>query len=256
MNDDLVLYETDGPVATIVLNRPEARNALNERLRAQIRKALQVAADDPDIRAIVLRGEGEAFCAGADINELKDRKLPAAAWAPDRLDTYLEGCPKPIVAALHGYTLGGGFEMSLACTLRVASNDLVAGLPEIKLGIFPGLGGTQRLTRMVGESIALSLILTGRTFGASEAERWGLVTRVVAVDELRDAAMDIAATLARRPPVALRAATDAVRFGAAMSRQDGIEFERKLFGVVCGTDDKREGVDAWLNKRQPQFRGE
>ena len=247
--------ERRGAVLRLSLNRPEAKNALNRAMRSELRSALLQAEADPDVRVVLLTGEGDSFCAGADIRELGERTMLGSAWAPDRLDTVIEELSKPVVAAVHGYTLGGGFELILACTLRIAADDFKGGFPEIKLGIFPALGATQRLPRMVGESVALSLILTGRIIDAEEAGRLGLFTRVVPPGELLSGAWELAAMLARRPPVAMRAAVEAVRRSLDLSRRDGLDFERRLFGIVCGTADKNEGVAAWLEKREPQFSG-
>lgn len=256
MSEPTVFARTQGAVLELSLNRPEHRNALNTAVRSQLREHIAEATLKDSIRAIVIRGEGDHFCAGADIHELAERRLPSAAWAPDRLDVVLEQCGMPVVVAMQGYALGGGLELSLAGTMRIIADNFIGGLPEIKLGIFPALGGTQRLPRMVGESRALSLILTGRTFDASEAERWGIATLCVPANDLRDEALALADKLAQRPPIAVRAATEAVRTGLGMSRGDGLEFERKLFGIVCASDDKDEGVSAWMQKRDPEFKGQ
>lgn len=255
MTDEMLHIDRQPPIFHISFNRPEARNALNEDLRRALREALNAAEADSEARCVLLTGEGPDFCAGADIKQLGQRTMLGSAWAADRLDTLVESLSKPVVAALHGNTLGGGFELSLACTMRLAASDLRVGLPEIKLGVFPALGATQRLPRIIGEAIALDLILTGRTIDADQALRWGIVSKVVPTGELRAAAWELALVLARRPPIAMRVATDAVRRSSDMSRSDGIEFERRLFGLVCGTEDKSEGVTAWIEKRSPEFRG-
>jgi len=252
---DHLRTETHDAVALISLNRTSAKNALNEALRSDIRRACQLAERDDAIRAIVFTGEGDSFCAGADIVELKDRTMLRATWSPDRIDTLVEGLGKPVVGALHGHVLGGGFELALAFTMRIAADNFRGALPEIKLGVFPGLGGTQRLPRMIGEARALDLILTGRTIDAAEALALGLVTAVVPLAELRERALDIARKLASGPPIATRVVIETVRRAADLGRSEGLDYERRLLGVVCGTQDKEEGVAAWLEKRRPVFKG-
>lgn len=250
-----LLIERSGAVALISLNRPEAKNALNEALRAEIRHACQAAELDDGIRAIVFAGEGDSFCAGADIGELQARTMLKAAWAPDRVDVVLEDLSKPVVGALQGHVLGGGFELSLAFTLRIAADNFRGALPEIKLGVFPGLGGTQRLPRMVGEARALDIILTGRMIEAAEALQLGLVSAVVPLSELREQALRLARRLADGPPIATRIIIEAVRRASDLGRLEGLDYERRLLGIVCGTQDKQEGVTAWLEKRRPAFTG-
>lgn len=251
----LVRVTTQDSVAQISLNRASAKNALNEALRTELLIALHSAEQDPNVRCVLIKGEGRDFCAGADINELKARTALSAAWAPVRLDCVIESMTKPVVAALQGYTLGGGLELALACTIRLASSDFRGGFPEVKLGVFPGLGGTQRLPRIAGEARALELILTGRLIDADEALRIGLVSRVTSLDELPATAMKLARELSAGPPVAIRAIIEGVRRASDLSRSDGLDYERRLFGLVCATRDKEEGIQAWLEKRSPQFSG-
>lgn len=252
---DHLRTERHDAVAVISLNRTKAKNALNEALRSDIRRACRAAEEDDGIRAIVFTGEGDSFCAGADIAELKERTMLRATWAPDRIDTIVEGLGKPVVGALHGHVLGGGFELALAFTMRIAADNFRGALPEIKLGVFPGLGGTQRLPRMIGEARALDLILTGRTIDAAEALALGLVCAVVPLAELRERALDLAQKLASGPPIATRVVIETVRRAADLGRSEGLDYERRLLGVVCGTQDKEEGVAAWLEKRRPVFKG-
>lgn len=254
-SSELVVVEKRGAVARISLNRPDARNALNTQLRAELGSALRAAGKDPEVRAILLTGEGEDFCAGADIYELERRGVLDSAWADERLDAIVENLAKPVVVELRGYTLGGGMELTLACTARIAAGDLQWGFPEIRLGIFPALGATQRLPRIVGEGRALDLILTGRRTSAEEALDWGVVTSVAPVDEIRDRSWEYAERLAKLPPIALRVATESVRKSFDLSLRDGIDLERRLFGLVCGTEDKQEGVRAWIERRRPEFTG-
>lgn len=245
----------EGAVQVLTLDRPDANNALCEPLRQEIIAALREAEADPEVRAILVTANGRNFCAGADIRELDQRTTLAATWAPQRLDVMVENVSKPIVAALHGHVLGGGLELSLAFTIRLAASNLKAGFPEVKLGIFPALGGTQRLPRLVGEGRAMELLLTGRTIDADEALRIGLVTEVVALDQLHARALALATTLAAGPPVAMRVIIEATRRASDLGRNEGLDYERRLFGVVCSTEDKAEGVRAWLEKRPPVFTG-
>lgn len=252
----LVQAETQAGVRRLWLNRPDARNALNTAMRQALQAALLDAEADPEVRCILVMGRGANFCAGADIQELAARTMLSSSWAPDRLDSLIEGLSKPVVGALHGYALGGGMEMALAFTLRIAREDFQGGFPEVKLGVFPALGGTQRLPRLVGEARAMELMLTGRRFDAQEALAMGLVARVVPASSFDDDAMSLARGIAEGPPVAIRAIVEGVRRAGDLSRRDGLDYERKLFGIVCGTADKQEGTRAWIEKRKPTFTGQ
>ena len=196
-----------------------------------------------------------ASAPAADIASCKARTLLQATWAPDRIDLAIEASSKPVIGALHGYAFGGGLELALAFTMRIAADNLKCGLPEIKLGVFPGLGGTQRLPRIVGEGRALDIILTGRTIEAQEALALGLVTRVVPASELRQAALELARRLGDGPPIATRVVIESVRRASDLGRGEGLDYERRLFGTVCATEDKQEGIAAWLEKRKPNFTG-
>ena len=251
----MLLTEKNGSVAVISLNRTDARNALGREIRAELRDALLSAEADSAIRAVLIAGEGDGFCAGGDIEDLQKRSMLDASWSPERVDVVVESMSKPVVGALHGFTLGGGLELALAFTLRIGADNLRCGFPEIKLGIFPGMGGTQRLPRLVGEAHALDLVLTGRSIDADEALKLGLITRIVPLASLRAEALKIAQRLADGPPVATRVVIDAIRRAADLARTDGLDYERKLFGIVCGTEDKAEGIAAWFDKRRPQFKG-
>ena len=251
----LVLVNRGDGVAHISLNRPDSRNALNTEMRGALKDALLEAERDEQIRAILLTGEGKHFCAGADIRQLGTRTTLSSSWAPDRLDTVVEALSKPVVGALQGYVLGGGMELSLTFTIRLAGDNFQGGFPEVKLGVFPALGGTQRLPRLVGEARALELMLTGRMFDATEALQLGLVTEVVAVDQLTERGLQLARELANGPPIAMRAIVECVRRASDLSLRDGLDYERRLFGIVCGTEDKAEGISAWLEKRKPKFTG-
>jgi enoyl-CoA hydratase/carnithine racemase len=253
---DLLLSERHDAVALISINRPASKNALNEAVRADIRRACAAAESDSSIRAILFTGEGDSFCAGADIAELQARTMLSATWAPDRIDLAIENMSKPVIGALHGNVLGGGFELALTFSIRVAADNFRGAFPEIKLGVFPGLGGTQRLPRIVGEGRALDLILTGRAIDANEALAFGLVSAVVPVAQLREHALRLATRLAGGPPVATRVVIESVRRASDLGRSEGLDYERRLLGIVCGTEDKQEGVAAWLEKRRPQFKGQ
>jgi enoyl-CoA hydratase/carnithine racemase len=251
----MLLAARHGSVAVISLNRVSARNALDGTMRAELRDAFAAAERDAGIRAVLVTAEGDGFCAGGDIRDLQARTAVDAAWSPERIDVAVEQLSKPVVGALHGYVLGGGLELALAFTLRIGADNLRCALPEIELGIFPALGGTQRLPRLIGEARALDLILTGRTVEASEALALGLVTRVVPVGELRTEALKLAQRLADGPPIATRVAIEAVRRASDLGRHEGLDYERRLFGLVCSTEDKSEGIAAWRDKRRPKFTG-
>jgi enoyl-CoA hydratase len=252
---EFIRTEQVGAVACILLNRPQARNALNASIRAELRASFSEAEANPSVRAVLVAGEGESFCAGADIKELEARTALGSSWAADRLDTVVESMSKPVVGALQGYTLGGGLELALSFAVRIGADNLKAGFPEIKLGVFPALGGTQRLPRLVGEGRAIELMLTGRIVDANEALRLGLVTEVVPAANLRQYALDFARRLAAGPPVATRVIIEAARRASDLGRSEGLDYERRLFGIVCATSDKQEGVRAWLEKRPPKFTG-
>jgi enoyl-CoA hydratase len=250
-----LLAAREGSVAVVSLNRPAARNALDTVMRAELRDAFAAASRDASIRAVLVTAEGEAFCAGGDIHDLQGRGMLDAAWSPDRIDVAVEQLGKPVVGALHGHVIGGGLEFALAFTLRIGADNLRCALPEIELGIFPGLGGTQRLPRLLGEARALDLILTGRAVDAREALALGLVTRLVALADLRAEAVQVAQRLADGPPIATRVIIEAVRRASDLTRAEGLDYERRLFGLVCGTEDKNEGIAAWREKRRPIFSG-
>jgi enoyl-CoA hydratase len=259
MSPPLVRVEIQQRVATLTLDRPDRLNALNRALLDELGQALERLAADPAAGALVLTGAGErAFAAGADVTEIAELG-PAAALefsrAGQRLFTRLERLGKPSVAAVRGFALGGGLELALACTLRVAAEDARLGLPEVKLGIIPGYGGTQRLTRLLGPGRALEIILTGEPVEAREALRLGMVNRVVAAVELLPEARRLAAQLAQRAPLALRYASEAVLGGSGDALDQGLEREAHLFALACASEDMREGVRAFLDKRPPRFGG-
>lgn len=254
-----VLYEVKDRIARLTIHRPERLNALDRATVREIDRAVQAADADPAVGALILTGTGEkAFVAGADIHELASQtpiEGEAFARAGQSVLSRLEAMGKPSIAAVNGYALGGGLELALACTLRVASESARLGLPEVSLGIIPGYGGTQRLARLVGRGRALEMILTGEPIEAREAHRIGLVNRVVPAAELLEAAEALACTLLSRGPMALRYALQAVREGLEMTQAEGLGLEAALFGLTCATDDMREGTRAFVEKRKPVFRG-
>ena len=258
MSDVLKLERLEGRVALLTFNRPEKMNALNGEVRCALVGALDELRDDEDVRVVVLTGAGDkAFIAGADIGEFKDARAVEQYRSMQEGNIYsaLEEFPKPVIAMINGYCLGGGCELAMACDIRVASARARLGQPEINLGIIPGGGGTQRLPRLVGEGRAMRLILTGEMIQADEAERMGLVEKVYEPDALREQTLAMARTIASRSPIALQAAKETILAARRMPLDEGLKFERAWFGLLFSTDDKNEGVDAFLNKREPEFQG-
>jgi enoyl-CoA hydratase len=259
MSDAPVLYEVADHVATITLNRPEVRNAMNTPLREAMSERFTALAADDDVRVIVVTGAGDkAFSAGADIREFVEPLVPTQFREQRRrLDfrQVMDRCPQPIIAAIRGIALGGGLELALACDIRIAGDDALLGLTEVNLAIIPGGGGTQRLPRLVGRGKALEMILTGQRIGAAEALRIGLVERVVPAAEVMNAARDLARELAGRAPVAMRYAKEAVVKGLGMSLDDGLRLEGDLSTLLRTTEDRLEGARAFLEKRKPNWKG-
>src|SRR3989449_2963736 len=252
-----VLVEREEPIAVVRLNRPEVLNALNEELLGELGVALGRLDEDDGIRCIVLTGSERAFAAGADIKENFVAATPVTMLKQD-LTTRWEAIRKirtPIVAAVSGYALGGGCELAMICDIIVASETAQFGQPEINLGIIPGAGGTQRLTRTVGKYRANELILTGRRIKADEAKAIGLVAQVYPAASWLEDAKALARTIAEKPPVAARLATEAVDLAGDSPPDAGLEFERKAFYLLFATEDKKEGVDAFVNKRKAIFKG-
>ena len=256
---DNLLLERDGAVATVTVNRPKVLNALNAQTLDELRRAMLELGRDAAIRVVILTGAGDkSFVAGADINELA-LQTPVSgrehARAGQHVFDIIENLGKPVIAAINGYALGGGCELAMACTLRVAADHAKLGQPEINLGLLPGYAGTQRLPRLVGKGRALEMLLTGAPVGAIEAERIGLVNRVVPGTELASTVKALAATLAAQAPVAMRYIIDAVNTGLEMPFAEAAVHEATLFGLVAATDDMREGTRAFLEKRKPTFTG-
>ena len=256
--EQLVLQETRGPVRVLTLNRPDKRNALNGPLRCALLGALDAAARDTAIRAIVLTGAGDkAFVAGADIGEFEGRS-PVDQYRVMKQPTVfdaVERIAKPVVAAINGFCLGGGMELALACDIRIASTGARFGQPEVNLGIIPGGGGTQRLPRIVGLGAALRMILTGDLIDAGEAQRLRLVEEVVAPEALLPRAIAIAEMIAAKSPVAVAAAKEATRAAVSLPLEEGLKLETALFQLCFASEDKVEGVRAFMEKRTPNFPG-
>jgi enoyl-CoA hydratase/carnithine racemase len=252
----LVESQVDGAVALCRLSRPEARNALSPELMDELAVAVEGFDADPEIRCVVIAGDDEVFASGADIRALRDRSFeeslrhPAASfWRR------LAACKTPLVAAVSGFALGGGCELALLCDLIVASETAQFGQPEITLGIIPGGGGTQRLARVLGKQRTMELIITGRRIDAREAERLGLVNEVASKGDWLDQAMELAQRIARRPPIAVRLAKQAVLAADETGLSGGLEHDRRLYEIAMATEDRIEGMDAFLEKRPPEFRG-
>lgn len=258
MSDAVVRTETEGGVRLVTIDRPEKLNALNAAVRDALVEAIDAAEADADARVIVFAGAGEkAFVAGADINEFAGRSpvdQRRAMRSPTLFDRVWDS-PMPTIAMIHGYCLGGGSELALACDLRIAADDAKLGQPEIRLGILPGGGGTQRLPRLVGYGKALQLVLSGETVDAVTAYEIGLVDEIVPASELRERTLEIAGTMADKSPVALALAKRAVRAAYEMPLSAGLEHERDLFALAFSTEDKEEGVRAFLEKRAPEWKG-
>jgi enoyl-CoA hydratase/carnithine racemase len=254
-----LLIDRDGAVATVTINRPKVLNALNTQTLDELRRAILELRHDESVRAVVITGAGEkSFVAGADINELAVQTPTTGrehAIAGQHVLDLIEHMGKPVIAAINGYALGGGCELAMACTIRMASETAKLGQPEINLGIIPGYAGTQRLARIVGRGRALELLLTGDQISAQEAHRLGLVNRVIPAADLLREAKTLAATLAAKAPIAIRYILEAVHKGLEMPFPQAQIFEATLFGLVASSDDMREGTRAFLEKRKPQFKG-
>lgn len=253
---DEILVKTDGHVGVVTLNRPDKLNALSLELMKQLVEALERFDQDDAVHVILLHGNDRAFAAGADIGDMAEadpveqyKRNQFARW--DRI----RRISTPIVAAVSGFALGGGCELAMLCDIIIASETSQFGQPEINIGVMPGAGGTQRLTRAVGKATAMDVILTGRFLTAAEALRAGLVSRVVPPEHYLTEAMRVAQELARKPPIALRLAKEAVLKAFEMTLGEGLEHERKLFYLLFATQDQKEGMRAFLEKRKPQFRG-
>ncbi|OHU96420.1 enoyl-CoA hydratase [Mycobacterium talmoniae] len=254
MTYETILVDRDGRVGTITLNRPQALNALNSQVMAEVTSAAAELDDDPDIGAIIITGNAKAFAAGADIKEMAEKSF-ADVFAADFFAAWgkLAAVRTPTIAAVAGHALGGGCELAMMCDLLIAADTAKFGQPEIKLGVLPGMGGSQRLTRAIGKAKAMDLILTGRTIDAAEAERSGLVSRVVPADDLLTEANKVAATIAGMSLSAARMAKEAVNRAFESTLTEGLLYERRLFHSAFATDDQTEGMAAFVEKRPPNF---
>jgi enoyl-CoA hydratase len=256
---DNLLFEVNEKIARITFNRPNVLNALNRKTMDELGDCLKKVRADDDIRVLILTGAGEkAFIAGADINELS-QQTPVVGREytlyGQEIVHRLETLGKPVIAAINGFALGGGCELALACTLRIASRNAKLGQPEVKLGIIPGYGGSQRLPRLCGKGVAHELILTGEMISAEEALRVGLVNRVVESSDLLATAEAIAKKIIANAPLAVKYALEAVEHGMEMPQEEGLYLEATLFGLSCATQDMREGTRAFLEKRPAKFEG-
>ena len=254
-----VLYEKKGSIAYVTVNRPKVLNALNSQTWKDLRAAFEDARDDAAVRGVILTGAGDkAFIAGADIGELAHATAldaqRSSRFGQDVLDL-IENLGKPVVAAINGFALGGGCETAMACTIRIAVEHAKFGQPEVKLGLVPGCGGTQRLPRLIGKGRALQLILSGGVTSAQEAYRMGLINEIVPATDLITRAEAILGEIASNAPVAVKYAIEATNKGMDTSQSEGLLLEASYFGLCAATEDKKEGTAAFLEKRAPQFRG-
>ena len=256
---DNILYEKNGPIAKVSLNRPKVLNALNQTVFLELKAAFEDARDDSNVRGVILTGSGDkAFAAGADIAEMSNYTAFEAEEATRRAQAVtelIENLGKPVVAAVNGFALGGGCELALACTIRIASETAKFGQPEVKIGIMPGAGGTQRLPRLVGKGRALQLILSGEIINVQEAYRIGLVNEVVPAPDLIARAEAILNQINLNAPLGVKFSIEAVNKGLDASVSEGLLIEASLFGICAGSEDKKEGTSAFLEKRAPQFHG-
>ncbi len=258
MKYEFLLIEISDRIATVTINRPDKLNALNDALMGEIGAVIEALGVDPNVGAIIITGAGRAFVAGADISRLaaaQTGELERFARRGQDVFRRIEVSSKPVIAAVNGFALGGGCELALACHIRIASTQAKFGLPEVKLGLIPGYGGTQRLPRLIGRGAALQLILTGDTIDGTEAARLGLANAVVEPDALIGAARTMAATMLKNAPIAMARAIESVDVGLDATLEDGLRLEARLFGSLESTADMREGTKAFLEKRPPGFRG-
>jgi enoyl-CoA hydratase len=256
-NLENVRVENRDALLIVTIDRPKVLNALNAQTIDELGRVFRDIREDDDVRAVILTGGGEkAFVAGADINELAQMTPitgKETAARGQRVFLSIERCPKPVIGAINGFALGGGCELALACHIRIASEKAQLGLPEVTLGIIPGYGGTQRMARLLGKGKALELILTADRIGAVEAERIGLVNKVVPADQLMATAEELARKIMTRGPLAVRSAIEAVMSGSEMPFDEGQFLEATLFGLLASTADMKEGMQAFLEKRQAEF---
>ena len=257
MNYECIETRVEGKTGVITLNRPKQLNALNDQLMDELGVALAAMDSDPAIACAIITGSEKAFAAGADIGAMSSYGF-ADVYAQDFITRNWErirSMRKPVIAAVSGFALGGGCELAMMCDIIIAADNARFGQPEIKLGIIPGAGGTQRMPRAIGKAKAMDMVLTGRMMDANEAERSGLVSRVVPLAKLMEEALAVAAQLGELPPLALLAAKESVNRAFEGSLADGIMFERRIFHALFATADQKEGMEAFVNKRKAQFKG-
>ena len=256
MSYENILVRQEGRVGTVQLNRPQALNALNSALMDELVRALQAFDADDGVGCIIITGSDKAFAAGADIKQMANASMVEMMDSPfiGYWDA-LRQARKPVIAAVSGWCLGGGSEMALACDTIIASETAKFGQPEINLGVIPGAGGTQRLTRAVGKAIAMDVILSDRKLSADEALRFGLVSRVAPLEGYMALALEVAAAIASKPPVALRVAKEAVNKAFETTLAEGVHLERRLFNLLFATEDRSEGMAAFVEKRPAQWKG-
>lgn len=256
MADNTLLTQVDGPVATLTLNRPDALNALNIPLMDQLIETMEKFDGDPNIRVMVLTGSARAFAAGADIKEMADASI-VDMYERNNLARWerIKKVRKPIIAAVSGFCLGGGCELAMHCDMIVAAECAQFGQPEINIGVIPGAGGTQRLGRAVGKFRAMELILTGRFFSAKEAYEAGLVTKVVPDELFLSEAVSLANQIAEKSPMAVRFAKESILKAFEMPLSEGLDYERKMFYMLFGTEDQKEGMAAFIEKRKANYTG-
>lgn len=260
MNFENVIYSKEKGIARITINRPEKRNALNQGVRQELRQVIRDIEDDESIRVAIITGAGErAFIGGADVTELKEMTPIAcearASTLGQQLYTDLENLRVPVIAMINGFCLGGGCELAMCCDIRIASENAKLGQPEINLGIFPGAGGTQRLPRLVGWGRAKELLYAGRIIDAAEAEKIGLVDKVVPSDRLESAVNELAETIASKSPLIIKLLKKVINKGMYSNLPDGLSYEKSTFGLCFATEDHYEGITAFLEKREPKFKG-
>ncbi len=255
---ETISVEKEGRVAILTIERPEKLNALNSKVHQEGVAALDELRKDDEVRVVILTGSGEkSFIAGADIGEFEG-KTPVtqrATFQERTLFNSIDTFPKPVIAMVNGFCLGGGNELALACDIRICSESARFSQPEINLGIIPGGGGTQRLTRLIGEGRSMEMVLTGGMIDAETAHRFGLVNHVYPANELREKTLEMAAGIAEKAPIALQLAKEAVKFASRSNLDEGLRREVDLFAICFSTEDKQEGVSAFLEKRKPEFKG-